>query len=82
MALVLTLVGKPDCHLCEDMKAVVERVVPAFGATLVEKDVREDPALERRYVFEIPVLLVGGREIARHRIEEPELRRLLAELTG
>jgi len=82
MALVLTLVGKPDCHLCEDMKAVVERVAPAFAATVVEKDVRDDPELERRYVFEIPVLLAGPREVARHRIDEPELRRRLAELAG
>jgi hypothetical protein len=80
MALVLTLVGKPDCHLCQDMKALVERVAPAFAATIVEKDVRDDPDLERRYVFEIPVLLVGPREIARHRIDEAELRRRLAEL--
>jgi hypothetical protein len=80
MALVLTLVGKPDCHLCQDMKALVERVAPDFAATIVEKDVRDDPDLERRYVFEIPVLLVGPREIARHRIDEAELRRRLAEL--
>ena len=38
---------------------VVERVLPELRAGLEEKDVRDDPALEARYVFEIPVLLLG-----------------------
>jgi uncharacterized protein (UPF0248 family) len=61
------------------MRAVVERVRSEVGARLEEKDVRDDPALEARYVFEIPVLLLGEREIARHRVTENELRRLLRE---
>jgi hypothetical protein len=74
----LTLVGKPDCHLCHEMAAVVRRVLGPT-ASLEEKDMREDPDLERRYVFEIPVLLWEGREVARHRVEEAELRaRLVA----
>lgn len=61
------------------MRAVVERVLPALGACLVEKDVRDDPALAARYLLEIPVLLLGEREIARHRVTEDELRRRLRE---
>jgi hypothetical protein len=80
--LVLTLLGKPGCHLCEEMRRLLERVLPSFPATLVEVDVREHPDLERRYVFEIPVLLAGERELARHRLGEAELRRLLAELAA
>jgi hypothetical protein len=59
------------------MAATVRRVLPAFGARLVEKDVREDPGLEKRYLFDIPVLLWGERELARHRVSEDDLRRLL-----
>ncbi len=59
------------------MRAVAERVLPEFGALLVEKDVREDPRLEARYVLEIPVLLLGAQEIVRHRVTEGDLRRLL-----
>ena len=61
------------------MRAVVERVRSEFGARLEERDVRDDPALEARYVFEIPVLLLGDREITRHRVTERELRLLLRE---
>lgn len=62
------------------MATIVRRVLPAFGARLVEKDVREDAELEKRYFFEIPVLLWGERELARHRVSEDELRRLLRAL--
>jgi hypothetical protein len=77
--LLLTLVGKPDCHLCEEMATVVRRALGA-SAVIVEKDLREDPQLERRYLLEIPVLLFEGHEIARHRVEEQELRARLAAL--
>jgi hypothetical protein len=74
----LTLVGKPDCHLCHEMRAVVAGVV---GAGVIDDlDVRDDPALERRYVFEIPVLLWGEVEVARHRVSAAELRARLREL--
>jgi hypothetical protein len=69
----LTLLGKPDCHLCHEMRALVLRVLAARGGALIERDVREDPELERRYRHEIPVLLLGDRELARHRITEAEL---------
>jgi Glutaredoxin-like domain (DUF836) len=70
---VLVLLGKPDCGLCAEMREVVERALPALGARLLERDITEDPELERRYVFEIPVLLFEGREVARHRVGADEL---------
>ena len=61
------------------MRAVVQRVLPEFEAGLEERDVRDDPAVEARYLFDIPVLLLGDREITRHRVTENELRILLRE---
>ena len=74
---VLQLVGKPDCHLCHEMRAVVLEVLPP-GVQLVDVDVRDDPELERLYLFEIPVLLLDGVEVARHRVTADELRVRLA----
>ncbi len=74
----LTLVGKPDCHLCHEMHAIVVAVVGADA--VAEADVRDDPALERRYVFEIPVLLWGEVEVARQRTTATDLRRRLHAL--
>jgi hypothetical protein len=76
----LTLLSKPDCTLCHEMRAVVERVLAGGAVRLLERDIREDPKLERRYRFEIPVLLWGDREVVRHRVTEPELRSRLLEL--
>jgi Glutaredoxin-like domain (DUF836) len=75
----LTLLGKPDCRLCHEMRAVAELVL-VEPARLVERDVREDPDLLERYRLEIPVLLWGDREVVRHRVTEAELRRRLHEL--
>ena len=76
----LTLLGKPDCHLCHAMRAVVEAVLPEFGASLVEKDVRDDPETDRLYRLEIPVLLLGEREVARHHVSADDLRTRLVEM--
>ena len=76
---MLTIVGKPDCHLCHEMAEVVRRVIgDVIG--LVEADVRENAEWHRLYRYEIPVLLWNGREIARHRVGEQQLRELLAGL--
>jgi hypothetical protein len=62
------------------MRAVALPVLADLGLRLEEKDVREDPVLEKRYVFEIPVLLLGETEVARHRVTAEELRGRLQEL--
>jgi hypothetical protein len=79
-SVALLLLGKSGCHLCEEMKAVVLRVIAGSAIGLLERDVRNDPDWERRYLWEIPVLLLADRELARHRLTEDELRRCLAEL--
>lgn len=71
---VFTLLGRPDCHLCHVMEEVAVRVLREQGATLVVRDVREDPETDRRWGGEIPVLLLGSREVARHRVSEGDLR--------
>jgi hypothetical protein len=77
---VLTVLGKPDCHLCHVMADVARRAAAGLHATVVERDVRDDPDLHARYRNDIPVLLVDGREAARHRVTEAELRARLLEL--
>ena len=73
----LTLYTRPGCHLCNTMKAVVQRVRRQQAFKLTELDVSADPALERRYGRDVPVLLIDGVEVARHRLDETELTRRL-----
>ncbi len=74
----LVLLGKPDCRLCHEMAAVVAPVLAELGLGLVERDVRDDPESRRLYLLQIPVLLLDGVELARHRITAEELRERLA----
>jgi hypothetical protein len=76
---VLLLLGAPGCHLCHDMRAVVDAVAPALGFRVEARDVGERPEWQS-YRFEIPVLLAGEREVARHRIDAAELGRRLRAL--
>ncbi len=69
----LTLYTRPGCHLCDDLKETLLRVQRRQAFELTEVDISCDPALERRYGHDIPVLLIDGAEAARHRIDEADL---------
>lgn len=73
----LTLYSRPGCHLCEEMKAVIERVRVSIPLELVEVDVSRDADLEARYGTEIPVLEIGNRKVAKYRISEETLARIV-----
>ncbi|MFC8850124.1 MULTISPECIES: glutaredoxin family protein [unclassified Micromonospora] len=74
----LTLITRPGCHLCEDAKAALDRVVAVTGDRWIEKDVTDDVALEREYGDRLPVVLLDGKEHGYWRVEE---ERLLQDLT-
>ena len=76
----LVLLSKPGCHLCDEMKAVVEPLLPEFGLSLEVRDVRDDPDQRARWANEIPVLLWNGIELARHRVTAADLEARLREL--
>jgi hypothetical protein len=73
----LTLYSRPGCHLCDDMKAVIDRVGRSIPITVEIVNISGDPPLEARYGIEIPVLLVDGKKAAKYRVSEEELRRIL-----
>lgn len=77
--IAFTIYSRPGCHLCDEMKAVVERVAGSTtpAATIDVIDISSDPDLESRYGLEIPVLLVNGKKAAKYRVSEGELARIL-----
>jgi len=79
--IALTIYSRPGCHLCDEMKAVIERTVgrTALDVRIDEIDISTDAELERRYGTEIPVLLVNGKKAAKYRVAESELVRLLRD---
>ena len=78
----VVLYGKADCHLCDDARAVLERVQADVPFELVERDIERDDALHRRYLERIPVVEVAGEEAFQFFVEEAELRRRLAIVVG
>ncbi len=77
-AIALTLYGRPECHLCDDMKAVVAPLANELRCTLEQVDITGDPELEARFGSEIPVLMVNGRKAFKYRVTAGALRRRLA----
>jgi hypothetical protein len=80
------------CGLCDDMLADLERLrrtlatessrrppgAPALELPPIEVvDVDSDSELHRRYGLHVPVLLLDGAIVCRHRLDAEELRRLL-----
>jgi glutaredoxin len=74
----VTLYSRPGCHLCDDARAVVERVCAELHESYDEVDITGSTALMEEYGEEIPVTLVDG---ARHdfwRVDEQRLRTALS----
>ena len=82
MTTTLTLISKPDCHLCDDARAVIDQVTAPLGddAPLREElSILDDPALFDRYWEEIPVVLINGKVHNYWRIDPARLARALEE---
>ena len=77
----VTLYTRPGCHLCDDARAVVERVCGELGERYLEVDITTGPeaeALSNRYGEEVPVTLVDGRQHDFWRVDPDRLRAALA----
>ena len=74
---VVTLYGKPDCHLCDEARAVLLAVRDERDFELREVDVSLDPALREDYGERIPVVAVDGRELFQFHVDPDRLRELL-----
>ncbi|MEZ0091491.1 glutaredoxin family protein [Streptacidiphilus sp. EB129] len=74
---LITLIGKPDCHLCDDARAVVARLAGELGFAWEEQDITQDPELFRKYWEQIPVTLIDGRQHDFWRVDESRLRKAL-----
>ena len=73
----ITIYSKPGCHLCDRAKEVVERCRQQADFTMEVVDISQNPELLQRYHDDIPVILLDGKEIARHFVRERKLLELL-----
>ena len=76
----VTLIGKPDCHLCDVARDVVETVVAELPEDTVEVEelsIADDPALYARWWEKIPVVLIDGELHGHWRVSPDRLRAAL-----
>ena len=75
----VTLYTRPGCHLCDDAKSAIAPLLQEFGAELREVNVDADPVLKERYGWDIPVVFIGQRKAAKHRVDLAQFRRQLRD---
>jgi hypothetical protein len=74
----LRVVQRTGCELCEQMLTELERLSLHIELPPIEVvDVDSDTELNRRYGLNVPVLLLDGTVVCRHRLDAPELLRVL-----
>jgi len=60
----LVLYGRPECHLCDEARAVLAGLVArAADVELEERNIEADDDLMRKYLERIPVIELDGRVI-------------------
>jgi glutaredoxin len=68
---------KPGCHLCEDARREIENSGCRGRFTYEEVNILSDPALQRRYGTEIPVVLINGTHAFKYSLTADDFRRAI-----
>jgi glutaredoxin len=80
----VVIYSKPGCHLCDEAKETIERIASEAGYargvnySLEEINIESEPSLFENYKHDIPVILLNGIELFRHRVQR---EKFLASLT-
>jgi glutaredoxin len=74
----VVLYGREGCCLCEDARAVLDRVRERVPFTFEERDIEGDDRLLAAYLERIPVVTIDGIEVFELFVDESDLREALA----
>jgi glutaredoxin len=74
---VVVLYGREGCCLCDEARAVLERVRRRRPFDFDQRDIDQDEALLRAYLERIPVVTIDGVEAFELFVDESELERRL-----
>ena len=73
----VTLYTRKGCHLCDEAKSQMAPLLREFGARLREVDIDADESLRALYDVDVPVIFLGERKVAKHRLDLAQFRRQL-----
>lgn len=81
----LTLIGKPDCHLCEVADGVIEHVLAELPGEAADRidvtklSILDDPLLYDQWWEKIPVIQIDGELHSYWRVAPERLREALTD---
>jgi len=78
----IQLLSCRDCCLCDDAKAVVAAAAEQGLCSWETINVDHDKSLLVRYGLDVPVLLVDGQTLFKHRVAAADLQASLAALAA
>jgi hypothetical protein len=78
----VTLYSKVGCHLCDEAKAAIAPLLREFRATLREIEIDGDATLMQRFGCDIPVIYIGRKKAAKHKVNLEQFRRQLQDASG
>jgi glutaredoxin len=73
----ITLLSRPGCHLCDEARAVIERVAADLGSHFEERDITQSTEDLAQYSEMIPVTFIDGVQHDFWRVSEDRLRAAL-----
>jgi glutaredoxin len=74
----ITIFSRPGCHLCEQVEQLISKTARRRKDMQIEiRNICEDPGEFELYQFDVPVIFLNNREIARHRLTEEQLETAL-----
>ena len=74
---LVEIYGKPDCHLCDDAKAILLKMQRQHGFQLREVNIANDAALLAEYGTRIPLVFVNGHLVCKYFVEARHINRAL-----
>lgn len=77
MSARITLIGKPQCQLCDEMRSVIQSVCETHNLQFTELSVLDHPELAEKYWLDIPVVLVDEKIVGRWQIKASDLEKAL-----
>ena len=78
--IVIEILTKKDCCLCDKIKEIVNKVLPDYPARLIIIDIESDPVLYGKFKKRIPILKINDIESFAYKAHETSLRRKLDQL--
>lgn len=76
----LTFLTRADCHLCETARVAIAEAVAGRDVSVSEIDIDTDDDLSGQFGWDVPVVLLNGRQHSFHRVDTDRLSQALEAL--